>query len=70
MFASEAAAQDGLIELLDDWTDRLALPRLAEYGMTAADIPRVVANCRGGSMQTNPLVLDDGELAGLLRMRL
>jgi alcohol dehydrogenase len=70
MYSSEAAAQDGLVELLDDWTERLALPRLGAYGMQENDIERVVANCRGGSMQTNPLVLDDRELAALLRSRL
>jgi alcohol dehydrogenase class IV len=30
MYASEAAAQDGLVELLEDWTERLSLPRLGE----------------------------------------
>lgn len=70
MFASEAAAQDGLVELLEDWTSRLSLPRLGAFGMREGDIGRVVANCRGGSMQTNPLVLGDAELAGLLRSRL
>ncbi|MCP5300379.1 MAG: iron-containing alcohol dehydrogenase [Chromatiaceae bacterium] len=70
MYASEGAAQDGLVDLLDDWTERLALPRLNAYGMRADDIERVVASCRGGSMQTNPLVLTDDELAGLLHARL
>jgi alcohol dehydrogenase len=70
MFSSEQAAQDGLVELLEDWTERLALPRLGGFGMTTDDIDRVVANCRGGSMQTNPLVLEDAELADLLRTRL
>lgn len=66
MYASESAAQDGLCELLEQWTRRLSLPRLGRYGMTADDIGRVVANCRGGSMQTNPLKLTDDELAALL----
>jgi len=70
MFATESAAQDGLVALLDEWTERLALPRLSAYGMAEGDIARVVAGCRGGSMQTNPLVLSDEELAGLLRSRL
>ena len=70
MFNSETAAQDGLVELLEQWTARLALPRLGEFGVTEGDIPRVVANCRGGSMQTNPLVLSDAELTGLVRSRL
>jgi alcohol dehydrogenase len=70
MFASEQAAQDGLVELLEQWTERLQLPRLGEFGMRADDIPRVVANSRGGSMQTNPLVVSDEELAQLLSARL
>ncbi len=70
MYASESAAQDGLVDLLDEWTRRLSLPRLGEFGMNQDDIGRVVANCRGGSMQTNPLVLTDDELAELLRERL
>ena len=70
MYASEQAAQEGLVELLDEWTARLELPRLAEFGVREDDIARVVANCRGGSMQTNPLVLSDEELSGLLSTRL
>ena len=70
MYASESAAQDGLVDLLEEWTRRLSLPRLGEFGMNEDDIGRVVANCRGGSMQTNPLVLTDDELAALLRERL
>ncbi len=59
-----------LVETLRDWTARLELPRLDAYGMGAADIPKVVANSRGSSMQTNPLVLEDQELAELLQRRL
>ena len=70
LFNSESAAQDGLIELLDDWTRRLDLARLGAYGVREADMPRIVEHCRGGSMQTNPLVLTDDELAALLRTRL
>ena len=70
MFTSEVAAQDGLIDLLEQWTARLSLPRLSEFGMADADVERVVANSRGGSMQTNPIRLDDDELAKLLRARL
>ena len=70
MYASESAAQDGLCDVLEKWTARLALPRLGEFGMTDDDIDRVIANCRGGSMQTNPLALTDDELANLLRERI
>lgn len=70
MFNSEQAAQDGLVELLQDWTQRLELPRLGAYGVGEDDVGRIVANCRGGSMQTNPLVLDDAEIGDLVRTRL
>ncbi|MBD3897542.1 iron-containing alcohol dehydrogenase [Halomonas sp. ML-15] len=59
-----------LVETLHDWSERLEMPRLGRFGMSAEDIPRVVANARGGSMQTNPLVLSDEALAELLTARL
>jgi len=60
---------DGLAKLLDAWTARLDLPRLSSWGIDAAAIPRIVASCRGGSMRTNPIVLDDGELSEILSRR-
>ncbi len=74
-----AAVRDGLVpwyeggpglHTLTEWTKRLDLPRLSAYGMTAADIPRVVANCRGSSMKTNPVVLNDEEVARILQTRI
>jgi alcohol dehydrogenase len=65
----EQALED-LINLLRAWTQRLALPRLSEYGMTADDLARVAANSRGSSMKTNPLVLKDAELIEVLQRRL
>jgi alcohol dehydrogenase len=38
--------------------------------MTAADVARVVASSRGSSMKTNPLFLDDAEIATVLERRL
>jgi alcohol dehydrogenase len=64
------AACAALLRVLADWTQRLALPRLAAFGMTPDDIPRVVAHCRGSSMKTNPVVLSDDELAEILQERL
>jgi alcohol dehydrogenase class IV len=63
-------AYQALIDLLEDWTERLDLPRLAQYGITATDIPRIVANSRGSSMKTNPIVLTDEEIARVLAQRL
>lgn len=66
----EVGARVFLVHVLKEWTEQLNLPRLSTYGMTEADIPRVVANCRGSSMKTNPIVLSDDEVASLLRKRL
>ena len=70
MYGSEEEAQDGLVEVLQGWTERLQLPRLSHFGMSESDIERVVANCRGGSMQTNPIKLTDEEVERVLRARI
>ena len=70
MYSSMEAAQDGLVELLEAWTERLQLPRLNEFAVSEDDMERIVANCRGGSMQTNPIVLTDEEVARIVRARL
>ncbi|HEU4708792.1 MAG TPA: iron-containing alcohol dehydrogenase, partial [Methylophilaceae bacterium] len=70
MKLSEQGGLETLVEVLETWTHELGLPRLAEYGMTPADIPRVVANCRGNSMKTNPIVLPDDRVAEILSARL
>ncbi|MFP5404068.1 MAG: iron-containing alcohol dehydrogenase [Gammaproteobacteria bacterium] len=66
----QAAAQKALVDTLTAWTHALQLPRLADYGVTAADLPRIVANSRGSSMKTNPVTLDDADLAAILAARL
>ncbi len=69
-FPDDGAARAALVERLAAWTAEMALPGLAAFGMGEADVDRVVANSRGSSMKTNPIVLADTELAGLLRERL
>jgi len=64
------AAADALVDLLHDWDARLQLPHLGDFGMTAGEVDRVVRNSRGGSMRTNPIVLEDAELAAILQARL
>jgi alcohol dehydrogenase len=61
---------DRLVGLLSDWTERLGLPRLSAYGMSADDVPRVVAESRGSSMKTNPIVLGDTEIAQVVEARI
>lgn len=66
----DEAAHAALLKILTNWTAQLQLPRLGEYGMRREDIPRVVANCRGSSMKTNPIALTDAEVAEILEERL
>lgn len=63
-------ALDALVATLEHWTERLQLPRLTAYGVTAKDFDKVVANSRGSSMKTNPIVLTDGEIGAVLEARL
>jgi len=66
----DASARTALIALLAEWSERLQLPRLNGYGIAEADFPLIVANSRGSSMQTNPIVLTDAEINALLMQRL
>jgi alcohol dehydrogenase class IV len=68
--ANDSDAADALSDTLRTWTQRLGLEKLSTYGMTRDHIQKVVANSRGGSMTTNPVVLTDDELARLLEARL
>lgn len=67
---AEADALNSLLEILEDWTRRLDLPRLGVYGITPTDVPRIVANSRGSSMKTNPIPLEDEEIAAIVLARL
>ena len=69
-FDDPAAARDALVDILRAWLETLDVPRLSAYGVAPADTDRVVANSRGGSMKTNPLVLTDNEIAELVRRRM
>jgi alcohol dehydrogenase class IV len=64
------AAGEILVQTLAGWTERLRLPRLGAYGVCETDVARIVSNCRGSSMKTNPIVLTDAEVAEVLAARL
>lgn len=66
---SDSAARSTLVDLLSDWSQRLQLPPLCNYGIPKADFPMIVANSRGSSMQTNPIVLTDDEINAILVKR-
>jgi alcohol dehydrogenase len=67
---NHAESHAALVDTLDSWTQALQLPSLAHYGVTHADIPRIVANSRGSSMKTNPIALTDAEIASILAVRI
>lgn len=64
------AAHTALVDTLIAWTQTLGLPTLAHYGVSPDDIPRIVAHSRGSSMKTNPVMLDDAEIAAIVADRL
>lgn len=64
------AAHAALVDCLEAWMRELKLPTLAHYGVQHVDIPRIVANSRGSSMKTNPVLLDDSEIAAILDARI
>ena len=66
----QEAAHAALIDTLQAWTRELKLPTLAHYGVTPADIPRIVADSRGSSMKTNPIRLEDSDIAAILTARI
>ncbi len=69
-FSSREAAWRALVNLLAEWTERLDLPRLGDYGLDSGGLDQVVADSRGSSMRTNPVVLSDAEIRACLQERL
>lgn len=66
----DTVARGFLLQVLGEWARRMQLPRLGEFGVTEADVAHIVANSRGSSMKTNPVVLSDPEVANILLARL
>ncbi len=73
LLSREALSDDeaiaALLAHLEDWTRRLELPRLSAFGVRTEDFARIVRNCRGSSMQSNPIVLTDEEIGQILTER-
>jgi alcohol dehydrogenase class IV len=65
----EAGALQRLVDVLGAWTEEMKLPPLSAFGVSVLDFPRIVANCRGSSMKTNPVVLTDEEVTRILAAR-
>ncbi len=68
---SDAAAAEKLIERIDLIAARIGIPRrLADVGVRAEQIPALVRDSRGNSMNGNPRPIADDELAQILEARL
>jgi alcohol dehydrogenase class IV len=67
---ADSAARAVLVGLLEDWRVRLEVPSLAAFGIGEDDISAILADSRGGSMKTNPVVLTDAEIAAIIRASL
>lgn len=68
--ATDGEARVALVAWLADLARSLDVPGLGAYGLTAADLPRIVAESRGSSMRTNPIELTDGEITAILERSL
>jgi len=66
----DTEARGALTAVLAEWSECLQLSRLNGYGISPADFPLIVANSRGSSMLTNPIVLTDAEIESILMRRL
>ncbi len=62
----DGVAPDAVVGWIEDLVRGLGLPRLGEVGVRSADIPALVAEARGSSMRTNPIVLTDAEIEAIL----
>jgi alcohol dehydrogenase len=69
-YSNKHEAREALYQRLDEWTQQMQLPRLASFGANEKDLSRIVANSRGSSMKTNPIVMSDDEISQLLMRRL
>ena len=64
---SEGADCDALLEVLDEWTVALDIPRLGRYGIGASDLDRILDQAAN---RNNPIALEREEIRALLEARL
>lgn len=75
LFTGMGGAEDreacwALVSALESLTGRLGGQRLLSFGVTESSIPALVADSRGSSMKTNPVLLTDDEISAILRASL
>ncbi len=64
---SDHKALQALVDFLSDWSQKMTIAPLSEFGISEQDIPRLVANISPSSMQTNPIILTQEEKETLVR---
>ncbi len=69
-FASRDDALLNLVDQLTQWTGQMQIQPLGYYGVKQSELAHVVANSRGSSMKTNPIVLTDEEIYSIILERL
>lgn len=67
---SDSQAQEKLLDLLSDWSQKMSLEPLSAYGVKESDIPRLVENISPSSMKTNPILLNPSEKEQLVKRNL
>ncbi len=67
---NDASARRRLLDTLQMWTRHFDMPLLSDYGISEADIAKLIANASPGSMKTNPVALSDAEIGTLIKTRL
>ena len=68
--ADDREARSALVSALESLAASLGVPSLSTFGITESWIPALVADSRGSSMKTNPVLLTDEEIAAILRASL
>ena len=63
----EIRACDALADMIDDTTDRLLIPRLGKFGVTAEDIPSILSDADN---KNNPVKLTPDEIGDIVRGRI
>jgi len=66
----DAEARAGLVRVLAAWAVHLGLAGLASFSLDDGMVDAIVAEASPSTMRTNPVALDDGELAAILRAAL
>lgn len=69
-FETGAQARDAALAIIRELCAELRVPRLSTLGVLPAHLPKLVAESRGSSMKTNPVVLEDAEIRSIFEASL